>query len=137
MERMDYQSTHIFSVHPKTVTSSYDLGVYTEQRVLELLEHKGYTCLHRRLRTPCGELDLVCAKEREILFVEVKYRTASDAVYYALSQRQQIRIFNAAQWFLDQTPLGTYAQSSISVALVSKKTLRWYSNVCLGGYEVF
>jgi putative endonuclease len=134
---MDYQSTNIFSVPCKNVGSSYHRGVHTEQQVLEKLEKKGYVCLHQRLRTPFGELDLVCAKEREIMFIEVKYRKSVDAVYYALSPRQRGRIFKAAQWFLDQASFGTYTKSSISVALVSKKMFKWYPDVCLEGYDAF
>lgn len=137
MERMDYQSTNIFSVHSKNVGSSYHLGIRTEQQVLERLEKKGYACLHHRLRTPFGELDLVCAKEREIMFIEVKYRKSLEAVYYALSSRQQCRIFKAAQWVLEQAPFGTYTKSSISVALVSKNAFKWYPDVCLEGYDAF
>lgn len=134
---MDYQSTNIFLAHPKSAGSSYDLGVRTEHQVLTMLEKKGYTCLHHRLRTPFGELDLVCAKEHEIMFVEVKYRRSLEAVYYALSLRQQGRIFKAAQWFLEQSPAGTYTKSSISAAFVSKKTFKWYPDVCLEGYDAF
>jgi putative endonuclease len=134
---MDYQSKNIFSAQSKNIGSSYHLGVHTEQRVLKILEKKGYACLHHRLRTPFGELDLVCAKEREVIFIEVKYRKSRDAVYYAFSPRQQCRIFKAAQWFLEQKPCGFYAKSSISVALVSRNTLKWYPAVCLEGYDVF
>ena len=110
--------------------------MYAERHVLALVEKKGYTCLHHRLRTPFGELDLVCAKEAEIMFIEVKYRKSHHAVHYALSGRQRCRIFKAAQWVLGQSSCSSYTKSRIHMVLISNTTLTWYPDICLEGYDI-
>ncbi len=57
------------------------------------LQLKGYRILDRRVKTPKGEIDLIAAKGRMLVFVEVKQRqklaTALDAVTPDLQRRVQ------------------------------------------------
>src|SRR3954471_9733353 len=53
------------------------LGQLGEQLALEHLERLGYTLVARNHRTRHGELDLVVADGRALVFVEVKTRRAS------------------------------------------------------------
>lgn len=64
------------------------------------LRLKGYRLLFTRYRTPVGEWDLICLKKRQIIFLEVKFRTDSDSLYDALSFFQQKRLYRAALFFL-------------------------------------
>lgn len=59
-------------------------------------EAKGYTVLAQRLRTGCGELDLVLADRETLVFVEVKARNSLREAAYAISPRQQARLLEAA-----------------------------------------
>jgi len=52
------------------------LGRYGEDRACEYLVGHGYQILDRNWRFTDGELDIVCAKEKTLVFVEVKTRTS-------------------------------------------------------------
>ena len=55
-------------------TQARQLGDWAEQRALELLQARGWELLSRQWRCRWGELDLVLAKSRRLLVVEVKGR---------------------------------------------------------------
>ncbi len=72
------------------------LGRQAEDEVAELLRQKGYDILATRLKTGAGEIDIVAASRESLVFVEVKARTSFAEAAYALSPRQQARLFQAA-----------------------------------------
>jgi putative endonuclease len=51
-----------------------DRGALGERIAAEHLEHRGYSIVARNFRTRHGELDLVAADERSLVFCEVKTR---------------------------------------------------------------
>jgi putative endonuclease len=55
----------------------HQLGRQGEQLALEHLERLGYDLVARNHRTRFGELDLVVADDRALVFVEVKARRAT------------------------------------------------------------
>lgn len=61
---------------------------------------RGYRILGRNLRTPVGEIDLIAARGRTIVFVEVKARRELDAARTAITATQRRRIARAAGWWL-------------------------------------
>src|SRR3954453_23705422 len=81
-----------------------DLG---EQIAAEHLEHRGYTIVARNFRTRRGELDLVAADDRALVFCEVKTRVAGRRAGPASAleaigpnKRKQVRAL-ATQWLAD------------------------------------
>jgi putative endonuclease len=58
------------------VTWNRAFGRRGEDLAAERLQRQGYRVLARNLRTPLGELDLVCEDGPEVVFVEVKARRA-------------------------------------------------------------
>lgn len=48
-----------------------------EKAVRELLEKKGYQILETNYRTRYGEIDIIAAKDKILVFVEVKTRTST------------------------------------------------------------
>jgi putative endonuclease len=61
---------------------------------------RGYRIVARNLRTPVGEIDLIAARGRTIIFVEVKARRDLDAARTAISVTQRRRVARAAGWWL-------------------------------------
>ena len=61
---------------------------------------KGYRILAQRFRTPYGEIDIVARRRNLLAFIEVKARASLDEAAYAVTPRQQARIINAAQAWL-------------------------------------
>ena len=55
-------------------------GSYHESIAIEYLKDKGYKIIDRNVLNKCGELDIICISDKkEIVFVEVKYRSSLKA----------------------------------------------------------
>ncbi|WP_276661388.1 YraN family protein, partial [Syntrophomonas wolfei] len=54
-----------------------ELGLWGEELAAQYLGKKGYKILERNFYTRYGELDLVCEKDDNIVFVEVKTRRST------------------------------------------------------------
>jgi putative endonuclease len=65
-----------------------ELGKYGEQQAARYLQKNGYKILSQNFYTRYGELDIICEKKQEIIFVEVKTRksiscgTPEEAITY-------------------------------------------------------
>lgn len=79
-------------------------GRWSERAAEILLRLKGYRILHRRLKTPLGEVDLIARRGRVLCFIEVKHRADRDAALAALLPAQAQRIERAAVWWLSRRP---------------------------------
>lgn len=83
-----------------------DLG---EQIAADHLSHRGYSIVARNFRTRYGELDLIAADDRSIVFCEVKTRVAGtragpDGPLDAIGPRKRDRLRRmAGQWLADGT----------------------------------
>lgn len=77
-------------------------GILGEVAAALYLASKGYRILHRRYRTPVGEVDLIVLRRSVIAFVEVKVRPTLAEALEAVTPRQQKRIAAAAgQWLAE------------------------------------
>ena len=68
------------------------LGARGEQLAAEHLERLGYAVVARNHRTRYGEIDLVAADERTLVFVEVKTRRGRGNPWDALDARKQLQV---------------------------------------------
>ena len=78
------------------------IGERGELRAAEYLQNKGFYILERNYRTRRGEIDLICADDRYLVFVEVKTRTNLSCGLpreYVTPQKQQ-RLRKTAAWYL-------------------------------------
>ena len=80
--------------------AAFRTGLSAETRAAAWLMAKGYRILARRFRTPYGEIDIVARRRNLLAFIEVKARATLDDAAYAVTPRQQARIINAAQAWL-------------------------------------
>ena len=80
--------------------AAFRTGLSAETRAAAWLMAKGYRILARRFRTPYGEIDIVARRRNLLAFIEVKARATLDDAAYAVTPRQQARIINAAQVWL-------------------------------------
>ncbi len=82
-------------------------GQLGERIAEEHLTHRGYSIVARNFRTRYGELDLIAADERALVFCEVKTRVAGtragpDGPLDAIGQRKRDRLRRmAAQWLTE------------------------------------
>src|SRR3954447_9332821 len=79
-------------------------GELGERIAEQHLEHRGYSIVARNFRTRYGELDLIVADERALVFCEVKTRVAGsrggpDGPLDAIGTRKRERLRRmATQW---------------------------------------
>ena len=64
----------------------------------------GYKLLAKRWRSPLGEVDIIAVRRRCLVFAEVKYRTSSSSLAYAIDDRKIQRYARAANHFLGKYP---------------------------------
>ncbi|USI73244.1 YraN family protein [Sphingomonas morindae] len=72
-------------------------GRDAEALAAALLRDKGWEILAQRVRTPCGEVDLVARRPGLVAFVEVKARSSRRALDLALDARRLSRVAAAAE----------------------------------------
>jgi len=97
-------------------TTRQTLGRWGESLAADYLHRKGYEILERNVRTPYGEIDLVAsqtstfprseAKERVIVFVEVKTRATSAFGYpeESVTSSKRSHLLSAAQHYITEHP---------------------------------
>ena len=77
-------------------------GQQGEEQAARFLEKKGYKILARNFFTPRGELDIVAADKKNLVFIEVKARAyeAFGGPLAAVTPAKQKRLVLAAQQYL-------------------------------------
>ena len=80
------------------------IGHWGEQIAAEYLAKKGFKILSTNVRTPYGEIDLLCQRECQIVFVEVKTRTSQAFGYPedSVTPRKQDHMLFAAEHYLQE-----------------------------------
>ena len=68
-----------------------------EARAAAWLRLQGWTILAERVRTPCGEIDLVARRAGLVAFVEVKWRSRLAALDHAIDEYRLRRVAAAAE----------------------------------------
>jgi putative endonuclease len=61
-------------------SATRDLGIRGERLAARYMAECGYRILERNYRTSFGEADLICERDGEVVFVEVKTRSGLDAL---------------------------------------------------------
>lgn len=83
-----------------------------------LLRLKGYTLIHKRYKTPLGEIDIIAQRGKLLLFVEVKKRFSLTQSAESITYAQQSRICRAASLFLKKTPF--HGQKRFDILLLNR-----------------
>ena len=84
--------------------NNIDLGAWGEERALEYLISKDYVLLERNWRYSRAEIDLIVRSESELIFVEVKTRTAPRYLppSYSITRRKQQLMLDVAAVFMER-----------------------------------
>jgi putative endonuclease len=82
------------------------LGRFGEAAAAEFLRKKGYEILGMNYRTRLGEIDLIAADKKYVVFVEVKLRRSGDFAQARefVTPAKQRRILAAASEWLQRSP---------------------------------
>ncbi|WP_462323284.1 YraN family protein [Desulfoplanes sp.] len=84
-----------------------DVGRFGEDVACDYLTENGYRVLERNWRTRKGELDIICTRDGELVFVEVKTRGEGclGEPGEAVDVRKKTRLVKAAYAYLTQKKL--------------------------------
>ena len=99
-----------------------DQGAPGEDHAAGGYTSRGYTVLGRNWRCRDGELDLVVARDRCVVFCEVKTRTGTGfgIPAEAVTGEKQRRLRRlAARWLAEQPPSGGFSDLRFDVACVT------------------
>jgi len=99
--------------------AAFGLGISAESRAAAWLIAHGYRILARRHKTPRGEIDIIAARRRTLIFVEVKARATLDEAALSVTPRQQQRIAGAAEIWLANNPMPAITDMRFDVILVA------------------
>jgi putative endonuclease len=85
-----------------TLHSSVARGRAAEDVAAGYLEGRGWTVIARNLRTPVGELDLVCLDDHTTVVVEVKGRSGDlfGEALESIGPRKERRLRAATAWWM-------------------------------------
>jgi putative endonuclease len=97
------------------------IGRWGEEAAAGYLAARGYELLHRNLRTPYGEIDLVARKDELTVFVEVKARTSRSLgpPEIAVGPRKQAHMQACALHYAQQNRIDHWRIDVIAVERVT------------------
>lgn len=86
--------------------NSRDAGRWGERKAAEYLKTQGYELLETGYQTRFGEIDLICAKDGVVAFVEVKMRKDSRFAHareFVTKSKQKKIIISAQLWLQERS----------------------------------
>lgn len=112
------------------------IGQRGEQKAAEYLQQRGYEILHRNYRTRYGEIDLICADKKYLVFVEVKTRSNAKfgAPCEAVTLSKQQKMILTAQDWLTKNPTALQPRFDVVEVIFSGGTCR--INQIINAFEV-
>lgn len=102
------------------MTTAYQRGKEGERLAALWLRMKGYRILVERYKCPYGEIDLIIKRGKVIAFVEVKSHKTLTASLYAITPRQQRRISQAAELWLQENGTDQHRDYRFDALIVAK-----------------
>lgn len=87
------------------IGSNQRFGALGEKLAARYLKEQGYKILKKNYKNKLGEIDIIAVDKSEIVFVEVKTRSASPYLsgQYAVDKRKQFHIMRTASYYLSVT----------------------------------
>jgi Holliday junction resolvase-like predicted endonuclease len=89
-------------------------GSWAESLTQAYLEKQGWRVLHRNLRTPFAEVDIVVQRNNQIKLIEVKFKKNQSLPYAPVGRSQLQRLKWAMKWLRSTYP-GRFFSSSLII----------------------
>ena len=106
------------------------IGNKGEDKAAKYLKKQGYKIIERNYNLPCGEVDIIAKKDKTLVFVEVKYRTNTDAFggpIAAVTKAKQTRVINAALSYI-KTKKPNYDGLMFDIIAISEDKIEHIQN---------
>ena len=87
-----------------------EIGNKYENKSIEILVKEEYKILERNYQNRFGEIDIIAEKNKEIVFIEVKYRKTNKFGYgyEAVDRRKIIKILKLANYYIQSKKYQDY-----------------------------
>ena len=92
------------------ILNSREIGNKYEDKSVETLVREAYKILERNYQNRFGEIDIIAEKNKEIVFIEVKYRKTSKFGYgyEAVDRRKIMKILKLANYYIQSKKYQNY-----------------------------
>src|SRR3990172_9760969 len=95
-----------------------NLGIWGENAAEKFLHESGYEIVNKNYRTPYGEIDIICSKQENLVFVEVK--TRKSRTYgnpeESINRHKMEHMENSANYYIQENEFsGTWQIDVISI----------------------
>lgn len=117
-------------------TGTRNLGALHESRALAHLQAAGLSLVQRNFNSKVGEIDLIMRDGEQIVFVEVRFRSAGSFVdgISSVGDSKRRRFLKAVKYFLLTHP--DYAERILRFDVISISTaeIDWHKNAFDAGH---
>ena len=92
------------------ILNTREIGNKYEDKSVETLVREAYRILERNYQNRFGEIDIIAEKNKEIVFIEVKYRKTSKFGYgyEAVDRRKIMKILKLANYYIQSKKYQNY-----------------------------
>jgi putative endonuclease len=109
---------------------NYEVGKIGERKAWEYLAKRGYKLVEQNFHTRFGEIDLICTKGGELVFVEVKLKIGDTYgnPEEMISENKILQVQKTAEAFLQKNPefakrYSSFQIDAVAIVLNDDKTL--------------
>ena len=92
------------------ILNTREIGNKYEDKSVETLVKEAYRILERNYQNRFGEIDIIAEKNKELVFIEVKYRKTSKFGYgyEAVDRRKIMKILKLANYYIQSKKYQDY-----------------------------
>ena len=92
------------------ILNTREIGNKYEDKSIETLVKEAYKILERNYQNRFGEIDIIAEKNKELVFIEVKYRKTSKFGYgyEAVDRRKIMKILKLANYYIQSKKYQNY-----------------------------
>lgn len=92
------------------ILNTREIGNKYEDKSVETLVREAYKILERNYQNRFGEIDIIAEKNKELVFIEVKYRKTSKFGYgyEAVDRRKIMKILKLANYYIQSKKYQNY-----------------------------
>ncbi len=92
------------------ILNTREIGNKYEDKSVETLVKEAYRILERNYQNRFGEIDIIAEKNKELVFIEVKYRKTSKFGYgyEAVDRRKIMKILKLANYYIQSKKYQNY-----------------------------
>ena len=92
------------------ILNTREIGNKYEDKSVKILVKEAYKILERNYQNRFGEIDIIAEKNKEIVFIEVKYRKTNKFGYgyEAVDRRKIMKILKLANYYIESKKYQNY-----------------------------